>query len=209
MGIYNYKGVNNMTKYQFEKEIKDRIEADTGEKIDINDVKKIIETSENIIMELIATNESVKFSWGIIGGMVKEPKKITGSAQATAPDPYFYSFAKSGTPFCLFGRNAKFCTLIPAHEWFMNPENQYGKAWDKYKKEMDEDLGGERFKHFLGLYGIKRDERKEKREAQKKEYEEFKKNKEKDANYIQPTEPFTFEEMKKLPVWAEGSLRGI
>lgn len=201
-----------MTKYQFEKEIQDRIELDTDQKIDIKDIKKIIETSEELIIELIATENSVRFDWGIIGGKSIAPHKVDGSSNVVdaMPDPYSFSFGRKGVPHVWFTRKAKFCTLIPAHEWFMNPENQYGKSWDKYKAEMEKDLGGEKFKHFLGLYGIpKAKDRKIVRREKQKIYEKFLEEKEKDPDYINPTDPFTFDEMKNLQIWKEGSLRGI
>lgn len=194
-----------MTKFQFEKEIQNRIEADTDKKINIDDVKRVVEESENLIMELIATNEEIRFSWGVIGGKVTLPKKLVGAAEPYGADPYNFSFAKTGVPFCRFGRNAKFCTLIPASEWFSDARNQYGAEWDSYKREIDKDFGGEKYKKFAGLYGLLRDERKELRPKLQKEYEKMIKS----PDYKKPTEPFSIDELKKYPIWAEGKERNL
>lgn len=194
-----------MTKYQFEKEIQNRIETDTDKKIDINDIKKIIEQSEDLIMELIATGDSVRFSWGTIGGMNREPVKLKGMAEKTFADPYKYSFCRVGYPYCKFTRPARFCTLVPASEWFSDARNQYGKSWENYKKEIDEDYGGERFKKFAGMYGLRREERKELIPKLEKEYKEMVNA----PDYKKPEDKFTIDELKKIPIWAEGSERKI
>lgn len=102
-----------MTKAEMYKRIKDK----TGVKTE--DVGLVIKAMENLVYEVIATDDSLKFSFGTIGGKDKPPHKISGQQQCYSGN---WSHAKTGVPYIKWNDSVTVCEIIPPLDWF----NKFG-----------------------------------------------------------------------------------
>lgn len=62
-----------MTRAKFCKELAER----TG--IPKKTIQEVIEAEENLVYEIMATCDSIKYIWGTVSGIEKPPKKIGGT----------------------------------------------------------------------------------------------------------------------------------
>lgn len=111
-----------MTKRQFCVELADR----TG--IDLKTAMSVFEAHEDLVMEIIATEDSINFSWAKIFGYFREPRKMNSyliNQNQTLKINGGWALAKSGMPGIEWTDEAKAYTPINPTEFFCE--------WDEVK----------------------------------------------------------------------------
>ena len=121
-----------MTKRQFCVEIADR----AG--VDLDTAMALYEAHEDLVMEIIATEDEIKFTWGRIFGFFKEPQKIHGMfaelPSVKARDGW--SLAKSGMPGIEWSKEAKQYTPIDPTELYCEwNEAKFTSRARSYRKD--------------------------------------------------------------------------
>lgn len=111
------------------------ISEETG--IRYSDVVKVIKAMEDEVMDIIADNDSINFSFATIGGKIKAPWRITGYYRILSkPEKRNgWSVAKSGFPYCEFTKDAKYYTPIPPEEYFAELEHRYTSKARLFRQE--------------------------------------------------------------------------
>ena len=110
-----------MTINEFNKQIAN----ETG--TDLNTVKKVTKAFQDKIMDIIAENDCINFSFGTIRGYIKPSKKIGGfySVYRTVKKNGGWSMAKSGYPKMDWSSKALMCTEIEPEVFFSLEEYRY------------------------------------------------------------------------------------
>lgn len=118
-----------MTKPEFVKELCERSE------ISKDKAMLVISSFEDLINEIIATNDKIRFSFGIIQGVTHLPKEIKGkvgySSRVKANGGW--SSCKLGFPNIIWSKEAKFSTKINPWEWFEYVENRYSDEAKEFR----------------------------------------------------------------------------
>lgn len=107
-----------MTKRQFCAELADR----TG--LDLKTAKAFFEVHEDLVMEVIATEDEINFSWGKIFGFFREPRKVYGmyANKEGVIARGGWSLAKSGLPGIEWSYDAKSYTTVDPTELYCDWE---------------------------------------------------------------------------------------
>lgn len=110
-----------MTKRQFCARLADEIG------IELKKAIELFEAHENLVMEVIATEDSINFSWGKIFGYFKEPVKVHGifAEKEGVKARGGWSLAKSGLPGIEWSYEAKQYTPVDPTELYCD--------WDEAK----------------------------------------------------------------------------
>ncbi len=121
-----------MTKRQFCARLAD----DTG--LDLKTITKVFEAHEDLVMEVIATEDSINFSWGKIFGYFREPRKVHGIYK-DKPGVIArggWSNAKSGCPGIEWSKEAKAYTPIDPTELYCDwDEAKFTTKAREYRKD--------------------------------------------------------------------------
>lgn len=101
------------------------------------DVRKVIKAFEDSIMELIALEENVEFTFGKIEGYTKPPRKISGIYRTfdCFQKNGHWSPAKIGFPKMTFSKEALDCLQMDPHEFFEDPEFRYTTKARNFRKD--------------------------------------------------------------------------
>lgn len=98
----------------------------------------VFDAFNDIIMEIIATEDYVQLTWARVEGYCKEPVKIHGyySETDTAKANRGWSWAKCGFPKITFTNQAKDCTVVSPEEYFNDwIENRYTTKASEFRKD--------------------------------------------------------------------------
>lgn len=92
-----------------------------------SDVRKVIEAMEDEVMEIIALEDEITFSFGKIEGYTKPPWRITGAYKKLKmfQDNGHWSYAKVGFPKCTFSKQARDYLIMDPNKYFEMPEHRY------------------------------------------------------------------------------------
>ena len=106
---------------------------------DKKEAEKYVEAFEDAVLEVIAREQLVKLSFGIIYGTFKAPWRITGKIKAehNIKSRRGWSDAKHGQPNIEWSRLSKESETVEAEEYFSWPENRYTKLAYQYRKDMN------------------------------------------------------------------------
>lgn len=120
-----------MQKREFIKKI-----AEDSE-LDYKTTKKVIENFEELMLDIIAMNDSIDLRFAIIGGYEKEPRKITGyySVLRKVEKRHGWTVCKSGSPFCNFTKEANYYTPIDPEEFFARVDQKYKTKARQFRKD--------------------------------------------------------------------------
>lgn len=112
-------------------------------------VKWIIETMEDIVMDVIATEDYINFSFAKIEGITKPPWRVTGAFRSLKFHQRngCWSDAKVGFPKCTFSKEAKEWLGMDPHIYFEMPEHRYTTNARQFRK----DNGIEEITEYQGL----------------------------------------------------------
>lgn len=120
-----------MTRKAFEKAIS--LDAE----VDLETVAKVLEAMEDLVFEVVALEDSVKFSFGTISGFTREPRKVSGffSVHDTVLSNSGWSVALMGKPKIDWSYKIKHTTPMPPREYFELPENRYTTKARNFRKD--------------------------------------------------------------------------
>lgn len=119
-----------LSKYM--KEISQR----TG--VPLEDVKKVVAEEQELINEIVALNDSIKFQWGRIYGVDRTPRRIAGSFRDGAVrNNHGWSKWKTGVPKVQFSKKMLDCEVKPTEEYFELPENKFTSMARIFRKEFN------------------------------------------------------------------------
>ena len=121
-----------MTKRQFCAELADRVG------IDLKTAMALFEEHENLVMEVIATEDSINFSWGKIFGYFREPRKVHGyyAEKEGVKARGGWSLAKSGLPGIEWSFDAKTFTPVDPVELYCEwEEAKYTTKAREFRKD--------------------------------------------------------------------------
>lgn len=106
---------------------------------DKKEAEKYVEAFEDAVLEVIAREQLVKFSFGTIYGTFKAPWRITGNFKSkhNKKARRGWSDAKHGQPNIIWSVLAKDSDKVDPEEYFSWPENRYTKLAYQYRKDMD------------------------------------------------------------------------
>ena len=120
-----------MTRPQFYKEIAER----SGISKDV--VAAVIAEEENLVYEIMATCDSIKYIWGTISGIEKPPRRIGGmyrEIEAVKKNSGWSNW-KKGYPSVKWSKVSKVCDNYPPQEYFELPEKRYTTMARTFRKE--------------------------------------------------------------------------
>ena len=120
-----------MTRAQFCKEIAERsgIPKDT--------VAAVIAEEENLVYEIMATCDSIRYIWGTISGVEKAPRRIGGmyrEIEAVKKNSGWSNW-KQGYPQVKWTKVSKVCDSRPPAEYFEQAEKRYTTMARTFRKE--------------------------------------------------------------------------
>ena len=132
--------------------------------LDIDTAKRAVEVVEDLIMQHIALEDTMEFSFGKIFGYTKFPIKIGGfySVLKKLQERNGWTVAKSGSPNIEWSAEAKYYTATHPTTFFEWPEIRYTTRAREYRKSM----GLPELEEFQGLSEEKIQEFCEKADAQ-------------------------------------------
>lgn len=106
--------------------------------VDRETATAMVECLEDAVMEVIALEDEITFSFRTISGYEKEPWRITGyySTLAKPEKRRGWSVAKGGTPQIKWSKSAKYYQPIDPTEYFDRPENRYTTKARQYRKDL-------------------------------------------------------------------------
>ena len=120
-----------MTRAQFCKEIAERsgIPKDT--------VAAVIAEEENLVYEIMATCDSIRYIWGTISGVERVPRRIGGMYREidAVKKNFGWSNWKQGYPNVKWTKVAKVCDVRPPAEYFEQTEKRYTTMARTFRKE--------------------------------------------------------------------------
>lgn len=121
-----------MTRPQFVKEIAER----SG--ISQDAVSKVIAEEENLVYEIMATCDFIKYIWGTVQGIEKPPKRIGGMYREldAVRRNGGWSNWKKGYPSVKWSRVSKVCDNRPPAEYFEQTEQRYTSLARAFRKEV-------------------------------------------------------------------------
>ena len=117
-----------LTRQELVRNIQTRLNEEKGIKLKQEEIKAILELEEDEIYMCMASNDSMKYVWGTIGGKIKPPKKAGAwvADTQTVRKNAGWTRAKSGYPYIEWSNAAKICDCISPQEYFEMIENRYG-----------------------------------------------------------------------------------
>lgn len=101
------------------------------------DVRKVIKAFEDSIMEIIALEDNVEFTFGKIEGYTRPPRKVTGIYRTfdCFQKNGHWSPAKIGYPKCTFSKEAMDCLRMEPKDFFEDPEYRYTSNARQFRKD--------------------------------------------------------------------------
>ena len=120
-----------MTRTQFCKEIAER----SG--IPRETVAAVIAEEENLVYEIMATCDSIRYIWGTISGIEKAPRRIGGMYREidAVKKNFGWSNWKQGYPNVKWTKVSKVCDVRPPAEYFEQTEKRYTTMARVFRKE--------------------------------------------------------------------------
>lgn len=120
-----------MTRAQFCKEIAER----SG--ISKETVAAVIAEEENLVYEIMATCDSIRYIWGTVSGIEKAPRRVGGMYREldAIKKNSGWSNWKQGYPQIKWTKVAKVCDSRPPAEYFEQPEKRYTSMARTFRKE--------------------------------------------------------------------------
>lgn len=120
-----------MTRTQFCKEIAER----SG--IPRETVAAVIAEEENLVYEIMATCDSIRYIWGTISGIEKAPRRIGGMYREidAVKKNFGWSNWKQGYPNVKWTKVSKVCDVRPPAEYFEQTEKRYTTMARTFRKE--------------------------------------------------------------------------
>ena len=120
-----------MTRTQFCKEIAER----SGISKDV--VAAVIAEEENLVYEIMATCDSIRYIWGTISGVEKAPRRIGGMYREidAVKKNSGWSNWKQGYPQVKWTKVSKVCDSRPPSEYFEQVEKRYTTMARTFRKE--------------------------------------------------------------------------
>lgn len=120
-----------VSRNQFQMELADMMGCD------FDTAKLACESFEDLIMQHIALEDVMSFSFGKIWGYTKEPKKVTGfySVLKNLQERDGWTVAKSGTPDIEWSPEALYYTVTDPTIFYEWPETRYTTKARAYRKD--------------------------------------------------------------------------
>lgn len=121
-----------MTIANYYKKISER----TGVSLDI--VKKVIAEEQELLFEIVATNDNINLKIGKIYGTDKTPRRISGSFRdGVVRANHGWSKWRTGVPKIKFSGKMLDCEVKPTQEYFELPEHKFTSLARIFRKEFN------------------------------------------------------------------------
>lgn len=119
-----------MRKSEFIKEIAERCDLTKDKSAEV------FQAFDDLINEVIATNDFVTFEFGTIEGKVSPPKELKGHIinEEKAKANGYWSNCRFGFPKITWSGDTRWCTIVRPKEWFEYVENRYSEEAKKFRE---------------------------------------------------------------------------